>query len=107
MRTVLSSDVSGAARALLEVPEERRAALCARMLQEADWADRYTRRLGRVHVLWGNGTLLGAARARRLAPERDFGDREYCACFHMVIEALMQNRAGRACNRGFHDHIIS
>jgi hypothetical protein len=97
MRTVLASDVTAAARALLAVPEARRMSLCTRMLQEADWADRYTRRMGQQHVLWGNGTLLAAARVRRLAPERDFGDREYCACFQMVVEALLQKQAGAAC----------
>tara|TARA_R110002110_G_scaffold194901_20_gene404124 strand:- start:1175 stop:1465 length:291 start_codon:yes stop_codon:yes gene_type:complete len=93
MRRVLGSDVTAAARALRAVPSERRAALCARLFQEADWADRYTRRLGRVHVLWGNGTLMAAACARRLAAEQDFADTEYCDCFHMVISALVERNA--------------
>lgn len=105
MRAVLLSDIREAARALRAAPAPRRVALCARLLREADWADRHTRRLGRVHPLWGNGTLLGAARARRLAPVGRFDDPEYCACFQMVVTAVLEKCAGRSCKRGLHAHM--
>lgn len=105
MRAVLLSDVVAAARALRAAPAPRRADLCARLFREADWADRHTRRLGRIHPLWGNGTLLGAAQARRLAPVGTFNDLEYCACFQMVIAGVIKKTMTRSCKAGLHAHM--
>ncbi len=105
MRAVLLSDVRTAARALRAVPAPQRAALCARLFLEADWADRHTRRLGRVHPLWGNGTLLAAAGARRLAPPGRFDDAEDCACFQMVVTALLEKCTSTSCKQGLHAHM--
>ncbi|MBD3662940.1 hypothetical protein [Sulfitobacter aestuariivivens] len=96
MRSVRHSDVVTAARALLAVPAARRGALCGRILREADWADRFTRRLGKPHPLWGNGTLLAAARQYMLAPEPTFDDWAYCSAFEMVLTQLMAHRRCQA-----------
>lgn len=95
MRRVLYGDVSNAARVLLRVPEAARARLCARLLAEAEYADRHMRRTGRAHPLWGNGSLMAAARKRMLAPEPGFDDPDYCACFEMVLQALIRRAADR------------
>jgi hypothetical protein len=85
MRAVLHSDLVAAARALLAVPPQARGALCRHLLEKADWADRYVRRLRRVHPEWGNGTLADAARRVGLAAEPSFSDRTYRACFLIVL----------------------
>ncbi|WP_323764909.1 hypothetical protein [Marinovum sp.] len=95
MRPVLHGDVTAAARALLMVPESAREALCHRMIEEADFADRYAKRLGRPHRLWGNGTLMAAARARPLADEPALGEARYCRCLEQVFRALLDWRAAR------------
>ena len=69
MRSVHYSDVSAAARALLRLPEEAREAQCAQMMTQADWADRFVGRLGKLHPLWGNGTLGDVACSKGLAAE--------------------------------------
>ncbi|MHA6262170.1 DUF7742 family protein [Arenibacterium sp. CAU 1754] len=92
MRPVLHGDVSSAARALLNVPPADRAALCHRLLREAEEADRYVARVGRLHPIWGNGSLMSAARKRVLANEPTFDDAEYCGCFEMVLQALVLRR---------------
>ncbi len=89
MRPVLQSDVTAAARALLAVPGPARQKLCTRLLYEADCADRFTRRLGKPHPFWGNGTLLAAARGHPLVEERTFDDRDYCSAFEMVLAQLL------------------
>ncbi|MFD2739868.1 hypothetical protein ACFSUD_09830 [Sulfitobacter aestuarii] len=94
MRAVLHSDLIAAARALLLVPRDERPALCETMLREADWADRFTRRLGRMHPLWGNGTLLAAARRRDWADEPRVNQPDYCACLLLVLQALAARRGG-------------
>ena len=95
MRPVLHSDVIAAARAVLAAPEALRANICARLLQEADWADRFTRRLGKPHPLWGNGTLLTAAQRYRQVAEPTFDDPAYCSAFEIVVSQLAgQKRRG-------------
>ncbi|MCF6234364.1 MAG: hypothetical protein L3J36_14870 [Rhodobacteraceae bacterium] len=95
MRPVLHGDISNAARALLYVPVGLRASLCERMILESEAADEYVARVGRLHPLWGNGSLMSAARKRMLADEPTFDDADYCACFEMVLRRLAQWRANR------------
>ena len=95
MRPVLHGDVSNAARVLLNVQQMLRADLCARMIQEADAADAFARREGRLHPLWGNGSLMSAARKRILADEPSFDDADYCACFELVLRGLIDRCASR------------
>lgn len=89
MRPVLHSDVTSAARAVMAVPKQARVRFCARLLQQADWADQFTRRLGKPHPRWGNGTLLAAAKAHVLRPESTFDDPEYSAAFQIVLAQLV------------------
>lgn len=91
MRPVLHGDVSNAARALLNVPRGARATLCARLIAEAEMADRFVRRTGRAHPFWGNGSLMSAARQRPLSDEPGFDDLSYCQCFEIVLQALIRN----------------
>jgi len=105
MRSVYFSDLSAAARALLAVPPDRRESLCMQMLREADWADKYTKRLGKPHLRWGNGTLLAAARTRQLQSERSFSDVDYAACIKAVLWCLERHRAAKACKSRLHAHM--
>ncbi|MFV0513141.1 MAG: hypothetical protein ACK5MY_05850 [Jhaorihella sp.] len=95
MRPVLYGDVSNAARVLLRQPPGARPGLCARMIREAEAADAHVLRTGRVHPVWGNGSLMSAARKRLLADEPGFEDNDYCACFAMVLWALVEHRISR------------
>lgn len=92
MRPVLHGDVSSAARVLLNVPTVVRAGLCARMIDEAEAADVYFQSTGRSHMVWGNGSLMGAARKRVLADEPPFSCLDYCACFEMVLRAIITHQ---------------
>jgi hypothetical protein len=65
------------------------------MIEEAHIADRYTRRIGRQHRDWGNGTLMASARMRPLADEPSLGDIEYCRCLEMVFHELLEWRVSR------------
>lgn len=63
VRKVYHSDLVAVVATLASVPPAERDRLCGLLLCDADWADRYTRRLGKAHPKWGNGTLRAAARA--------------------------------------------
>ncbi|KAJ03208.1 hypothetical protein [Sulfitobacter mediterraneus] len=93
MRRVLWSDVTTAARAVLAARPARRESFAAALVVQASHADKYTRRLGRDHPTWGNGTLLAAARKHALAAERSFDDRDYAQCCMLVLTALDRFRA--------------
>ncbi len=66
------------------------------MVAEAELADRHVQRTGRLHPLYGNGSLMTAARTRVLADEPGFDDLDYCQCFEMVLRQLILRQARRA-----------
>lgn len=99
MRPVLHGDVSSAARVLLRYPPDLRPRLCHLMIAEAEAAERHRRQTGRLHPLWGNGSLMAAARARPLAAEPGFDDSDYCQCFALVLSALVAHRISRTHRR--------
>ncbi len=105
MREVYFSDVAAAARVLLLVPVSRRNDVCTQMLKEADWADKFTRRLKKPHPQWGNGTLMATARLRKMAPENSFSNPEYSSCFVEILQGLEQHRATKTCKLRLHAHM--
>jgi len=97
----LHGDVVAAGCALLMLAPEGREPCLERMLERASAADRYRKRLGRVHPKWGNGSLMAVARSYPHRREPALDDAEYCACLAMVFEALVAWRLrGAALSRG-------
>ncbi len=88
MRSLYYSDISSAARVLLGAPPEKRRALCQEMIEEANAADRFLRRLGKVHPNYGNGTLRAAALKRLPGAEPSFDDADYRDCFAEVLRQI-------------------
>lgn len=95
MRPLLPGDLIAAARVLLAVPEAERPVAIRRMIAEAEIADRYRKRLGRGHRLYGNGSLMAAAMRRQLLPEPFLGDPDYLDCLATVIRALSERHGAR------------
>lgn len=98
MRPVLHGDVVSAARALLAVPEAGRAEFCAMLIRRAEMADKHCRQTGQVHLMWGNGSLMSAARAYSLPPEPGFDDDIYCSCVETVLHMLVKWRVSQKRN---------
>lgn len=94
MRSITQGDIAAAARAALARPAPERAAAIAALIAEAELADRYRRRLGRLHPCLGNGTLMAAALARGAVPEPAPGDPAYLRAMAQVIEALLARHDG-------------
>ena len=92
MRAVLMGDVIAAARALLAFEPVERQALLVRMIDQAEQADRYRKRLGRAHPNWGNGSLMAAASRWPQAPEPFLSDPDYLDCLQMVLGRLARRR---------------
>lgn len=92
MRPVLHGDLLIAARAVRGVEVSERAGRLAQWLREAHWADRYRKRLGRVHPEWGNGSLLARALHEPLAVMA-WPDSEELTALAEVIAAVLDWRA--------------
>ncbi len=90
----MHGDVVAAASALLRVAAPARPAFLDRLIHEADAADRFRRETGRGHPVWGNGSLMAAARRHPARREPALDNNDYCACLALVLETLVEWRAG-------------
>lgn len=59
-------------------------------------ADRFRKRLGRGHPVWGNGSLMAVATARPMLCEPFLDDPDYCHCLVVVFKTLITWRGERA-----------
>lgn len=88
MRPLTYQDVVAAARVLSRLPSELRGPELELMLDEAGTADRFRKRCGRWHSMYGNGSLEAAARLRPIGPTLKFDDPENLACLSQVFDRL-------------------
>ncbi|MFT4783222.1 MAG: hypothetical protein ACI9IV_000956 [Paracoccaceae bacterium] len=89
MRPLMHSDVDIAARVLLSTLAIHRPTKARRMIREANAADLHRRRFGALHPVWGNGSLASTASRYPNIPNAGFGSAEYCSCFALMLEALV------------------
>jgi hypothetical protein len=88
----MHGDVVAAARVLYSMPEGARDQVITQLLQESVWANRHRKTCGRVHPVWGDGSLMSAALNRRPVAEPSLSDADYCDCMARVFEALISWR---------------
>lgn len=95
MRTITHGDVTAAARAVRPLPPAARRRAVRSLLEKADAADRFRKRFGRAHPLWGNGSLMAVALAAAAGREEPvLSERDYLEAMAAVIEALLDWRGG-------------
>jgi len=92
MRPVGLGDLAAAAWALAAVAPARRPGLMARILAQAEAADRFRARAGRAHPRFGNGSLMAAALAHPQAP-RAPGDPDGLAILALALGAVLEHQA--------------
>lgn len=93
MRPIGPGDVAAAACALICVPPAVRADVAAQMLERAQAADLYRKRMGRAHPHWGCGSLMDVAcqfPAKRA--EQFWDDPVYLRCVMVVLGAICDRR---------------
>ncbi|MGJ8546792.1 MAG: DUF7742 family protein [Sulfitobacter sp.] len=93
MRALHCVDLSLAARALCAAPPPQRAALAKTLCAQADLADRYRKRLGKIHPKWGDGSLAAAAFAAGVAPPRPWGDAAMLGAIQLITLEIQRRRA--------------
>lgn len=96
MRAITQGDVSAATRAVLNLPADVRSAAVRAMLEKAHAADRFRKRCGRAHPVWGNGSLMGIALSvRNRMGEPRLSDLGHLEAMATVIDAILDWRQGR------------
>lgn len=93
MRPLQPADLEAAVRALLAAAPERRGALAAQIVKDAQMADRYRKRLGRAHPDWGTGTLMSAAARHVAAARPDRLHRTALQAYATLIDAILHQSA--------------
>ena len=89
MRPVLHSDVVAAARALYPLETDARATALNSHFRRAAWADAFRKRTGRMHPVWGDGSLMAVALGQDTPPEPPLSDSVFCDCLAQVFEGLV------------------
>ena len=92
MRPIYLCDLDAATRAVLAAPQAERFARAAAIVQAAQTADRYRKRLGRAHAEFGSGTLMSAA-SHWPQSKAISCDATYRACLCDVLLALAHQSA--------------
>ena len=88
MQPVQLADIEMAARVLLALPEAARPTMAAVLCRQASLAGVHKAETGKVHSLYGNGTLMSAASRYAATGRPVFCTRDYLACLGDVITAL-------------------
>ncbi|PUB13120.1 DUF7742 family protein [Yoonia sediminilitoris] len=89
MRPVQFADIEIAARVLRRAPADRRASIIGQILQDADTADRYRKRLRRLHPQYGDGSLMSAALRHDKAPRPASCDALHLRCIAQIVQELL------------------
>jgi hypothetical protein len=89
MRQIMHGDIVAAACTVLDVPQDKRPQALARLLEEAHWADKITKRTKRTHIKWGNGSLMGACQTRLRANEPYLTDQHYLESLRDTIDQIV------------------
>ena len=90
MRPLLMGDLIAAARVTMLLPAAERPTCVARLLAEAEAADRYRLCHGRNHPRWGNGSLMGAAHGWPRGAEPFLSDRSFLDALGVVIAEVLR-----------------
>lgn len=96
MRPILHGDLVAVARVLLALPFEYRKTCAEVIFDQAHAADKYAKRTGRPHPIWGNGSLLAAVSRHPSSPEPFLSDKHYLSALILVLEQALA-RKSRDC----------
>lgn len=88
MRRVHLSDLNLAARVLMPVPVYQRSDAIKRLITYAHAADKFRKRMGRVHPKWGAGRLSDVCLPTPMAKGSEGCDVQYLLCLAQVSYAL-------------------
>lgn len=89
MRQILMGDIVAVARSLMDVPPQMQASAANTMFYRAHVADKFMKRTGVPHPVWGNGSLLACAASGPSKAEPFPNNLAYLSSLGLVIEELI------------------
>ncbi len=87
-------DLHHAARAVQVVAPPLRAGFCNRLLERAHAADKYVKRLRKLHPAWGDGSLRAASLAYPCGSDSGPDSPSLRECYLIVLLALERRNCG-------------
>lgn len=81
-------DLHHVAQVVQGVPPEAREATCLHLMWCAHVADKYLKKIGKVHPLWGDGSLRSVALADSKGAVRPDLSHDMLDCFALVSKVL-------------------
>ncbi|KIN72112.1 DUF7742 family protein [Sulfitobacter guttiformis] len=93
MRAVGLSDLVHAARAVQAVPQADRLSFGMHLLWRAHVADKYVKRLSKLHPHWGDGSLCAAAKRHLQSDDSLKTSPEFQDCLVIVLKVLALRRS--------------
>jgi hypothetical protein len=96
MRPILYGDLHAAARRLAVMSEGDRRGAINEMIRRAHAADRWRKRSGVEHPLWGNGSLLVTAARTWPDPQGPVTELDYLMALTDVAAAIVEWRCAQA-----------
>ena len=94
MRQILMGDLITLARVAYAHPRAERKSSIHAVLDQAHAADKLTKRTGRPHRVWGNGSLMAAAAPWPKAAEPFAGDLDYLDVFRETLAQVILWKRG-------------
>ncbi|RYH03366.1 hypothetical protein EU805_06480 [Salipiger sp. IMCC34102] len=92
MRPLGWLDLDAGVRCLLGRPQARQIGVADDLLRQADAADRYRKRMGYRHKVFGDGSLSAAAQGLGMVPVAARLDAEYLRALGVVLERIERRR---------------
>ena len=100
MRRCLPGDLLAAAALVAAAMPDQRLGLIRQILDQADAAHRYTKRFGRPHPIWGNGSLMARARAFSAGAANHGSEAFLSSLAALAAELAARKRKATSCRLG-------
>ncbi len=102
MRQVGITDLYHAARAVQAVPSTNREQFCRELLWRAHVADKYVKRLRKLHAEWGDGSLRAAALAQCSIAQKGIDASDFRRCLLIVLTTFHEGYHQSSSSSGLH-----
>lgn len=102
MRRIILADLAATAHFLARWPAAERPVLLAELLFQTQSADRFSRRFGRPHADWGNGSLQSRVLQEPYAETTE--DHNFWTSISLVASAIAARQRTAVAHRGCERH---
>lgn len=99
MRRIVLGEILVVAQHLMSVPRLARGEVISHWVEQAHCADKYRKKMGKEHVLWGNGSLIDRVDPRPVSKPSTFSDLGFLVALGAVLEAVVERSSAIECHK--------